>query len=1020
LLVVAGPGTGKTFVIQHRVLHLITKLGVKPGEILCLTFTEKAAEEMRRRIEEAQAAAKIAGSPTVATFHSFCQRVLTEFAVQADMPRAFRVLEGARLLRFIMKRVDDFNLKHFRIRRGAIEFAQELEGFASRCHDELMTTEKALARARDFEAQAKTAEARHQAQLWAELAESKRMLEEELDDGRFVTFGQLITRVIRLLEAHPEVRAKLQARYRHLLVDEFQDDNYAQGWLVTALAEPHGRVTVVGDDDQSIYRFRGAHPGILKEFEDLWGPRGLKKVVLKQSYRSPAPIVEASSLLIARSAAHDTAKVLAPVRGKTGPPVLVVRCPDSERQAAYVVERARRAQADGVPLRKIAVLFRSMNHADGVIRALQNAQVPAEVLGAGGLFDRREVRDALAWAAFVTNPLSDDLAAFRVLWAPEVALDPMDVARLTRVASESRKRVFEFVKDPSRVPELSADARGKLLALAERVGAFQGEARQYPAGEALARVLEFSQIRARLDPDTRGGRRGAKNLHMLLALAETVGADTDHPGLEEFVELCALIAKSALDLPEAEPDLTEESVKVMTIHQAKGREFDLVLIPDLIERRFPPSAQADLTEEFFVGVHHPETKEDARLDEERRLLYVAMTRAAHALELLTFEAHGGGRSAYPSPFLDELGYADGAPAGRLTSGLEVVEYAPLSAPAREGPAIPFEADADELVRGAVGILRGGAPGDETAALDQLRGLVARWAAAHRADGATPKASADLLKRLEPLIGPVPVPRPRDRAPVHEVRPGVLDGVLDLSYSQLDTYERCPRRYLYGSVLNLRGRSGRHALAGNAIHAALEEFYKRFKHPRDAKLDDLLALFDEEFAKAEFDNELERRQHYDDGVEMAKEFFEAERTRNTETVEVEKSFEFKLEDTRVRGRIDRIDRHPDGRFEVIDYKSGKIESKKAYANENLQLPIYAMAMDAMGMELKCATIYGLKEGKRVTLNRGADLTEEAIARARARIVDIARDIRAGRFEPDPKPQNCDWCDFRVLCPATEPR
>jgi DNA helicase-2/ATP-dependent DNA helicase PcrA len=805
-----------------------------------------------------------------------------------------------------------------------------------------------------------------------------------------------------------------------LLIDEFQDDNYAQGWLVSALAEPHGRVTVVGDDDQSIYRFRGAHPRILREFEDLWGARGLKKVILKQSYRSAPPIVAASSLLISKSPAHDPGKVLAPAAGRSGPPVRIVRAPDSDRQAAYVVDRVRRAQAEGTALRSIAVLFRSMGHADPVVRALQAASVPAEVLGAGGLFDRREVRDALAWASFVTNPLKDDLAAFRVLWAPEVALDPMDVARLTRAAGEARKPVFEFVKDPARVPELTPAARTKLQALAARLSAFQGEARQFPAGEALARVVEFAGIRARLDPDTPSGRRQAKNVHMLLQLAESVGADTGHPGLEEFVELCALIAKSGLDLPEAEPDLTEESVKVMTVHQAKGKEFDLVLVPDLIERRFPPAVQADQSEEFFIGVHHPEAKEEERKDEERRLLYVAMTRARVALELLMFEAHGGGRSAYGSPFLEEMGYRDGAPVGRLETGVEVVEFAPLKAPPREGPAIPHEADGEELLRGAMGIMNGGAPEDEAAALEQAKGLLARWAASHAQGGATPKATAELLRRLEPVLGPLKVPKPRDRAPVHLVRPGVKEGILDLSYSQLDTYERCPRRYFYGSVLNLRGRSGRHAVAGNAVHAALEEFYKRFKHAADAKVDDLLALFDEEFRKAEFDNELERRQHYDDGVEMAKAFHEAEKTRTTQPVELEKSFEFVLGDTRIRGRIDRIDKHPDGRFEVIDYKSGRIDSKKSYANENLQLPIYAMAMDELKLKLKCATIYGLKEGKRVTLNRGEDLTEEAIARARGRIVEIAKLIRAGRFEPLPSPQNCDYCDFRVLCPASEAR
>jgi DNA helicase-2/ATP-dependent DNA helicase PcrA len=1019
LLVVAGPGTGKTFVIEQRVLHLIGALGVRPDQILCLTFTEKAAEEMRRRIENALAGAHVQGMPVVSTFHAFCGDLLREFPVESDVPRDFRVLEGPRLLRFIMKRIDSFNLQHFRIRRSAIEFAQELDKFVSRCHDELLTSSAALARAKDFERAASSETDRQQARLWAEFAECKRMVEEELGDGRFLTFGDLISRSVRLLEDHPGIRAKLQARFRHLLVDEFQDDNFAQGRLVTLLAEPQGRVTVVGDDDQSIYRFRGAHPQILAEFETVWRPRGLRKVVLRQSYRSTPAIVAASSMLIARSPAHDREKVLVPAPGATGPPVRIVRTPDADRQAGYVAERVRLAQAHGVPLRQIAVLFRSMNHADALMRALGRGHLPAEVLGAGGLFDRREVRDTLAWASVVLNPLRDDLAAFRVLWTPELGIDPMDIARLTRAASDARKPLFEFVKDPTKVPDVSMEAKAALLALTRRLEAFQPEAQQLPAAEALARVIEFSGIRLRLDPDDPVGRRAAKNLALLLQLAEEVAADSDHPGLEEFVELTSLISKGPLDLPAAEPDLTEESVKVMTIHQAKGREFALVLVPDLIDKRFPPAVQAGLTEDFFVGLHHPETPRGARDDEERRLLYVAMTRAANALELLTFEAHESGRAAYPSPYLAELGYADGAPQGPLKSGIEVVEHAPLRRPSPTGPAVPVEADEEELVRGAVGILRGEPPANAAEAHAQLKGLVARWAAAFTTGPSPAGPVGQALADLAPVLGQIELPGPRDRVPVHHARPGVLQGVLDVSYSQLNTYERCPRQYMYGSVLNLRGRQSRQALAGNVIHTVLEQFYKSFKTARDATMDDLLGLYEAAFAAAAFENELERRQHYDDGLEMVKAFFEEERKRTTEPHLIEQWFEFTLGTVKVRGRVDRIDRHPDGRFEVIDYKTGRAESKKAYATENLQLPIYAMAMrEHFKLPLKAATIYALKDKKRITLNVGEDLTEDAIERARRKILGIASDIRAGKFDPDPDPNKCPWCEFRMLCPASE--
>lgn len=1016
LVVLAGPGTGKTFVIQQRVLHLVAAQGVRPEEVLCLTFTERAAEEMGSRVRAALAGAGVSGSPTVATFHSFCQDLLRRHAVEADVPRNFRVTSGARLLRFIMRHIDGFNLQRFRVRRSAIEFAQELEKFASRCHDELKTPEEALARARALAQAAGTAAAREQALVWEELAEAWRALAEELEDARFLTFGDLVSRAVRLLRERPEVLARVRGRYRYLLVDEFQDDNFAQGELVSLLAEPDGRVTVVGDDDQSIYRFRGAHPRILREFEERWRPRGLVKVVLRQSYRSTPQVLAAASCIIGGSPGHDPEKVIRPAEGPEGPPVKVVRAPDEQRQAEYLMARVRRALREGVPPQKVAVLFRSMGHAGPLARALHASEVPAEVVGAGGLLDRPEVRDLLAWASFAANPLSDDLAAFAVLWSPEARLDPTDVARVTRAAGAARKPVFEFVKDPARVEDLSAAGKARLEELAERAEGVQAEARQLPAGEALARVLEVSGLRARLDPDRLEGRRALRNIDQVLALAHEVASDTDHPGLETFVELMDLIGRNGLDLSEAEPDLAEASVKVMTVHQAKGKEFDLVLVPDLVERRFPPQGAVGLSEGFFVGWHHGETVEASQADEERRLLYVAMTRAARALELVTFQHHGGRRPAYPSPFLEELGVEDEGPPGPTAAGVVVEDFAPLAEPpAPPGPARGGQARLEEAVRGALAVLAGRPPEGREAARARVRELLGHLAAAHGSAGAT----LEVVRELEGTLGAVPVPAPREDAPVHHTRPGVREGPLDLSYSQLKTYESCPRQYLYGSVLNLRGRPSRHALAGSVIHSVLEEFLTSFKHTRDATLDDLLGIFEAQFARADFETELERRQHYEDGLEMMKRFYEDDRARTTEPKELEKWFEFELRDVRVRGKIDRIDRHPDGRFEVIDYKTGRVDSRRAYAEKDLQLPIYTMAMqEGLHLDMKCATIYALKDGKRITLNLGKDLTEGAIAAARTRILDIAEAVRAGRFDPDPEERKCSWCEFRMLCPASQ--
>lgn len=1014
-MVLAGPGTGKTFVIQQRVLHLVRERGVRPEEVLCLTFTERAAEEMAGRIRGALAQGGVSGAPTVSTFHAFCQELLRRHALAADVPRNFRVLSGPRLLRFIMARIDDFNLQAFRVRRTAVEFAEALEKFASRCQDELRTPADALERARSTAAAAATDADRERARVWEELAEAWRALSEEMADAGFLTFGDLIARTVGLLRDRPDVLQEVRGRYRYLLVDEFQDDNFGQGALVDLLAEPDGRVTVVGDDDQSIYRFRGAHPQILREFESAWKDRGMVKVVLRQSYRSTGAVLRAADAVISKSPGHDPDKKIRPAAGLAGPPVKVVRAPDEPRQAEYIIGRVRRALAEGVPPNAIAVLFRSMGHAGPLANELLASEVPAEVVGAGGLLDRPEVRDLLAWAKFAADPAADNLAAFGVLWSPEAGLDPTDVARVTRAAYAAKKPVFHFVKDPPKVEDLSIGAKTRLLEIAGRAEAVQAEARQLPAGEALARVLEVSGLRARLDPDTVAGRRALRNVDDVLGLAHEVASDTDHPGLEAFVELMDLISRNGLALSEAEPDFAEPSVKVMTVHQAKGKEFDLVIVPDLVERRFPPQGASGPADGFFEGWHHAETPESAQAEEERRLLYVAMTRAARALELVTFQHHGR-RAAYASPFLEDLGVEDDGPPGPTPLGVVVEEYAPLREPSSPAGTGLADVRREEALRGALGVLKAPPAGDAEAARAQVRVLLGHLAAAQ---GDAGEGTREVIEELSKVVGPIPLPAPREEAPVHHARPGVASGVLDLSYSQLNTYEACPRQYMFGSVLNLRGRQSRYALAGSVIHEVLEEFLKSFKHTREAKLDDLLGLFEDHFARADFETELERRQHYDDGIAMMRRFFDEDSVRSTDPVELEKWFEFKLGDIKVRGKIDRIDRHPDGRFEVIDYKTGRVKSKRAYAQDDLQLPVYTLAMrEGLKMDMKCATIYSLKDGKRVTLNYGKDLTESAIEGARQRILKIAGDVRAGRFDPDPDEWKCSWCEFRMLCPASQ--
>jgi len=612
LLILAGAGSGKTRVVTRRIARLVRD-GVSPEAILAITFTNKAAGEMRERVEELlhgrwSDRAGGAGRPHVSTFHAFCVRLLREHAERLGLPRRFSILdpedqsalirEAAVSLRLDVKKHPPAALAH------AIGRAKERlddRAFAREAKDEL---ERAAARVLP---------------LYRQLQRRRGALD----------FEDLVAEAVRLLEGRAEVHDLLQERLRYVLIDEYQDTNHSQYRLARLLAGERRNLAVCGDPDQSIYGWRGADMGNILRFEEDYP--GAKVVLLERNYRSTATILRAANHLIAHNAVRRD-KQLRPV-AEDGGPIEVARLLDAGLEADYVARRVEEAIAEGVYPGEVAVIYRAGVHAEGYEAALLMRGVPCQTVGAASFFARREVKDALAWIRAALNP-KDDLAALRALRSRSRGVGERTLDKVHAVQRETGASILEVCGEADAVPGLT---KAKRAAIGGFAGLVRDLARSGSVEELVTGAVERTGLGERLAADERAEER-QRSMQTLRDAAREADRRTRGGGAaaagQQFLDRLALL--DAQDQADDRPD----RVVLTTAHAAKGLEFDVVFVVGLEEGLFP----------------HRRALEEGGLEEERRLAYVALTRARQRL-VLTYAGvrsarDGGIRPA--STFLYEL------------------------------------------------------------------------------------------------------------------------------------------------------------------------------------------------------------------------------------------------------------------------------------------------------------------------------------------------------------------------------
>jgi DNA helicase-2/ATP-dependent DNA helicase PcrA len=1019
LLVVAGAGTGKTQVITRRIAWLIATRRARPSEILALTFTDKAADEMQTRVDQLVPYGYT--DAAVSTFHAFGDRLIREFALELGLPTDSRVLSRPEVVIFLRERLFRFDLDEYRPLGDPTRFLGALTTLFSRCKDEDVEPRAYLDYAaslaeRAAEGRAVADAERHkvarkgsasdegsssdedssadegsssdelnaleeEARRQTELARAYDRYQTLLREAGLIDFGDQVSLALRLLRESPVARVELQHRYRYILVDEFQDTNRAQSELVELLAALHGNVTVVGDDDQSIYKFRGAAISNILEFKRHY-PRA-RQVVLRRNYRSRAPILDASYRLIRFNdpdrleVRNGIDKRLVAERGATEVPVRHMVFATGSEEADWVAREIAARVASGARPRDFAILVRANADADPILRSLNIASVPWRFTGTSGLYARPEIRLLLAFLRAVAD-LSSSVDIYALAASRVYGLGGPDLTAIVNSARHRNRSLWEVIEELTRQPgllRLGPDTRAAMERLVGDLRRFTDLAHERPAGEVLYQFLRDSGLLSRLaSTDTVSAEEALQNIARFF---DIIRAQSDLVP-DDRVIFVARNLQTLIDAGDdpatAEVDPDADAVAVLTVHKAKGLEFPVVFMTGLVDGRFPARTRREQLALPVALVHEVLPEGDPRVQEERRLFYVGMTRARDELVLTNAADYGGKRARRVSQFVLE-------------------------------------------------------------ALD----LAASVAADVAADVGA-RSPLERLSAFEPKAEPV-VPGKTSREAV--------EGPLSLSFYQVDDYLTCPLKYKYVHVLRVPIAPHHAIVYGSALHKAVQEFHRLGGHGQTMSEEALLAAFDRAWSNEGFLTREHEEARLGAGRAALRRFREEQMRPGTAVpAYVEREFSFVLDGDRIRGRMDRVDierlpaematspevagtqmadavtpalpgLHPE-RVTITDYKSSDVRDPvraRERARDSLQLQIYAMAYQAeTGRLPDVLQLWFLESG----LVGRVEPEEKRLDKARESIRRAAVGIRARRYEATPDYMSCRYCAFRDVCPASAAR
>ncbi len=667
LLIVAGAGTGKTTVITRRIAYLIEQGLAKPEEILALTFTEKASGEMEERVDQLLPLGSY--DFWISTFHAFCQRILEQHGLDIGIANNFRLLDDVQQWVMLYRNFDAIKLNYYRPLGSPNKFIDALLDHFSKCKDEMITPEQYLEYAQNLKLAEGSAEElvdddkRVEAERIEEVATAYHAYQKLLLDNEYLDFGDLINYTIELFSKRPNILKQYQQQFKYVLVDEFQDTNFAQYQLIKMLTGNANGTTannlvVVGDDDQSIYKFRGASvSNILKLKEEF---SGVTELTLVQNYRSSQNILDiAYDFIQANNPNRLEVKLHIDKKLHSNIPdvghIEVLEGDDLASELAMVTNKIVQIKTDNLDCswNDFAILIRANSAAEEMLPRLDTAGIPYTFMANRGLYRKKIIADIINYLKLLDN-YHESSALYRVLQYPKFSIDPNELALITSYANKKTLSLYEALKEVRTIPNVSETSALAIEKLLQSIHNHTEQVKERTAIEVFVTLIDDLGIRDQLSEDTLQNATDRDYLDQFFKKIESFEEQNEDKTLRNFMSFLKLeMQAGSIGTIKFDPNSGPETLKVMTVHSSKGLEFKYVFIIGMVDQRFPTRAKSDsikIPEELIKDIL-PEG--DAHLQEERRLFYVALTRAKTNLYLSWAKDYGGAKAKKPSLFLQE-------------------------------------------------------------------------------------------------------------------------------------------------------------------------------------------------------------------------------------------------------------------------------------------------------------------------------------------------------------------------------
>lgn len=975
LLIFAGPGTGKTRVAVYKLAYLVQDKGYNPDEILALTFSDNAASEMEERVEELLPD-KIGFK--ISTFHSFCYEIIKEYSLELGINAQGTIFTDEYQKSFLLDNLDDLGLESFKIPTRPIDLATSFQGAIARFKQENITIEeleKYLAKHNGDELD----DSEEHGKL-RDFAKAYRMYEDFKAEKGLLDFGDMQTLAVDLLQNRPEILKRIKTRIRYIIVDEFQDSDFIQLQLMFLLA-PEGMITVVGDDDQSIYRFRGAYLTNIAEFRDFFRSKGIttENVVLDINYRCTGNIQKTANSLIGNNPERQSKTI--ETDKDDGLPVNITHYETDQDQAYGIYNKIKELTSSGIPWNDISILVRRRTDAKPIIETLEKYRLPYKIVGSKEFFRKPVIRAVVAYLKTLADPIKNQPALGLIMRRPVHGIMPGDIPKLARIAKDKGHSLWEALND---LDDFSGETDHfvKFRSEMEKLFKIHGESDLL----TLVRKILFSKDFFRVEIS----RQDNDNIRLLNKFLElTANFLNIYPEAELNDFLIHIKALVDLGLEDKGSVPSDERINLMTIHGSKGKQFPYVFIPCLNDKRIPSKYQRykiDIPEDLAHGVSTDYTPEELHLQEERRLLYVAMTRGKEQVHLSYCNRFGSNKRDTPkSMYLSEILDSE--------AGYEHLEE----------PVSMMEEDAEGIADSVAGTLK-----------HRIINRISRGQWQGAIDALTALA---LNQDKDADIGSLQVPKDLDidqyLTELKELysEPETAHAEKgEYSPSKLKTYEDCPNKYYYQYVLEIPGEVRDYFELGTVMHTVMEKITKKMKDSEDVTEAQALEILDDLWKSSVYDSTEKEKQDRTEAEDMIRAFLARQANKPGKILDLEQWIKIDLDGRKIRGRIDRIDDLGET-LEVIDYKTSKNQTSKPQLKQDFQMALYWLGAEQL-FEKPVSSVghWYLRLDKEWMVELTQEERDDVLQRARAAINGIESKV----FPCTPNFQGCKYCDYDELC------